>query len=167
MYRRYRRSFKGKYNIENKSFNLTIPNKLNGATYKNVLVPPDNTAGVRKVTKLRGSFCLTTYCYVAVAIIYLPEGFKPDDQQLFIPPETQTEGTIGSTVNCYMPSQNVLWFGTVSRDSNQTKFSIPISKNLNGGDQIIILARTMSSNSGSTSETYQLQCLYQYAICYR
>lgn len=166
MYRRYRRSFKGKYNIENKSFALTLPNKNNAVTYKNVIVPPDNTAGVRKVTKIRGTFNLTTYCNCAVAIIYLPEGFKPEDQQLFIPPESQTDGTIGSTVNCYMPSQNVLWFGIVSRDSNQNKFSIPISKNLNGGDQIIILVRTIASNPNAGNE-YSMQCLYQYAICYR
>lgn len=169
-----------KYNIEN--FANTVSTAVATTTDKNIpyntirsiIIPPNLSAGVRKITNLRGS--LTTDLSkgsALIAIVYLPEGFDPGNQNLVAPAKyndtSQTSPFSSLTVNtgnCYVPSQNVLWFGQIRSSLQSINWRVPLSKNLNGGDQILMLIKPLTMADPSTA-TYSFFISGQYAICYR
>lgn len=175
-----------KYNIENRA--LTAYFDGTGATSKCVLIDAEQVSGVRKVANLRGSFTINLLktsndntetadnqisvrdfppkfanqdgYNILIYIIYLPEGFDIKTQTLTLP--TATKDEIPKISSVYSPSQNVLWSGMISFNSGVVNFRVPISKNMNGGDQIIILARSL----GQTNYL-EFHLNYTYAIAYR
>lgn len=181
MYRRYyrrrpRRRGINKYNFENNSLQFNIESALPGVkTGRCLLIAPNNSAGVRKVVNLRGSIAPQVSGIYQWAVIYLPEGFDFTTQQLVVPAPaplpntseiTSTTTIIGSTGNTYMPSQNCLAFGTISTN-NSINFRVPLSKNLNGGDAIILLIKPLSFFGSTKEAAVTGYVTFQYAICYR
>lgn len=116
------------------------------------------------------------------AVVYLPEGFKIDAQHLTIPSSvsefkgSEPQPTFNIRTNCYQPSQNIMWFGSIRSDSGRSTINIPLIKNLNGGDQIILLVKPVGFNgdyhydsklitAGLSNIT--LTGVFTYAIAYR
>lgn len=69
-----------------------------------------------------------------------------------------------------------MWFGSIRSDSGRCTINIPLSKNLNGGDQIIFLVKpkkfndsfTFDSKTGTIgSATVTLTGVFTHAIAYR
>lgn len=79
---------------------------------------------------------------------------------------TSTSTVIGSTGNTYMPSQNCLAFGTISTNYS-INFRVPLSKNLNGDDTIILLLKPLSYFATTSAQAISGFVTFQYAICYR
>lgn len=164
MYRRYytrraKRRGINKYNIENYQASLTFANaEANEGSQAVTIIPANNAAGVRKVTQLRGNFTTNYAGNMLVAVIYLPEGFDLSSVKL-------TRTPSGTTSNLYAPSQNVLWFGQLCPPQT-TYFKVPISKNLNGGDQIVLAAIPYTTEA-PLGTAIQCNATLSYAICYR
>ncbi|UPW41744.1 putative capsid protein [Peromfec virus RodF7_22] len=157
MYRSRRRKGLNKYNLENYQCTLTTEKKNNVWSSAAIqIIAPNPSAGVRKVTSIRGNVSFNQAGSYLVAIIYLPEGFAMNTVSLTTPP-SETTG------NVYAPSQNVLWFGQLTYP-NSTSFRVPISKNLNGGDSIVF---AYLPTNGQASATAAATVSLSYAICYR
>lgn len=165
-----------KYNLENF---VTTFNTGTAATYNttvvSVLIPPNLSAGVRKVANLRGNFSTNaSAANLLIAIICLPEGFDPTAQQLIAPAAfgkgsqtTPFSQLTANTGNSYTPSQNVLWFGQFQPKVGTLSWRVPINKNLNGGDQILMLVRPLSGTETEKKDGISMMVSGQYAICYR
>lgn len=184
------RSKRLKYNFENRFTSCGFTNSDQMA--RGVLIPGDAVAGVRKMAFLRGTLSINlvnppksvqtedqnepavavmppNYTFqggtqILVAIVYLPEGFDINLQNLNITTPTPGSGSFTSvTSDCYVPSQNLLWCG-IADYLNPSRFRVPINKNLNANDQIIILARSLSQNS---TQAQVLNVQYTYSMAYR
>lgn len=183
------RSKRLKYNFENRFTSCGFTNADQMA--RGVLIPGDAVAGVRKMAFLRGTLSINlvnppkstadatdepavtvmppNYTFqggtqILVAIVYLPEGFDINTQNLNITTPTPGSGTFTSvTSDCYVPSQNLLWCG-IADYLNPSRFRVPINKNLNANDQIVILARSLSQNN---TQTQVLNVQYTYSMAYR
>lgn len=180
-----------KYNFENRFTSCGFTSADSMA--RGILIPGDAVAGVRKMAFLRGTMSLnlvtpptkptvsevsdepsvavippnnTFYSgtQTLVAIVYLPEGFDLNSQSLNVTSPTPGSGGFTSiTSDCYVPSQNLLWCGII--DSYMpTRFRVPINKNLNANDQIVVLARSLSQASQRTTI---LNIQYTYSMAYR
>ena len=133
-YRRryYRGGNKDKYSVEHSSFftRLTF-----GTTTSVAVVPPTSVRGMRKVKHLTVSVgnatdddtvpCLTW------AIVYVPEGYTP---QSFGQPSLENP-----SVDLYAANQFVMSSGVLDFTSGPQRIRTPLSRNLNSGDQIVLL----------------------------
>lgn len=81
----YRRvSGRLKYNNENVTFKCTF-NKSSEDEQRISLIESAAIAGVRKIVHMKVDLLFDSPAQVYAAVIYLPEGFKLDDQHLTIP----------------------------------------------------------------------------------
>nr|WGN90628.1 putative capsid protein [Banfec virus 2] len=170
MYRRFvtrprRRRGLNKYNVENYQTALSFAVGTDGAALSatSLLIDANPSAGVRKVTNIRGSITASQQANVTVAVIYLPEGFPVSEVKLNKSAVGSGQTGASTYTNLYQPSQNVLWFGQMSIP-NQINFKVPISKNLNGGDRIVVAVMPTHATKSSTLDTV---LTVSYAICYR
>lgn len=151
---RYIRAPRNKYSVEQKTFQTTLPstqiNNLNQTSLQ--LVEPITIQGMRKVKHLMINLALTgTTSNDAMnplywAIVYVPQGTTVGNMQL--------NGTM------YEPNQYVMNCGVVDPTAGPIRFSSPLSRNLNSGDAIYLLAGV---NNLSTS-TINVNGCCKYAI---
>ena len=107
-----------------------------GTTSVFQVVPPSDLQGMRKVKHLTINVCPHGPSFGFVwALFYLPAGMTP--------PGFNT--TSGSPL--VEPNQFVMNCGTFDTDAGPLRIHSPISRNLNSGDQIVLLARVVGSQS--------------------
>ena len=133
-YRRryYRSGNKDKYSVEHTSFisRLTV-----GTTNSVSIVPSTAIRGMRKVKHLTVSLSNSSsddnLAGVRWALVYVPEGYTP---QAFNIPTLENP-----SVDLYAANQFVMSCGVVDFTAGPARIRTPLSRNLNSGDQIVLL----------------------------
>ena len=158
MVRRYRRRIanKDKYSIEQTvirtdSLNAwpTVPAGEYTAMsrqFKLVVVPSSDLQGMRKVKHLtfsisNGEWANTSQSEMLYALVYVPQGYTPQDINFPAP---------GSATTLYDANQYVMSSGVIDFTGGPCRIKTPLSRNLNSGDAIfLILAMPYLENPGS------------------
>lgn len=145
-YRRYRRS-RDKYSVEQRSGVLATD--ADHAQTGAVVVPASATEGMRKVKHLTvslasnggGSSSVTAW----YALVYVPQGTGIGN--------INVDGS-----SMYEPNQFVMSCGVMDFDAGPCRIHSPLSRNLNSGDQIVLIVRI------PTATTYSFLYTVKYAI---
>ena len=113
------------------------------------VVPATSLQGMRKVKHLRISLTPATttaaQADITWALVYVPEGYNPN----------VLDGTNGHSL--YEPNQFVMAAGQVDPNAGPVRITSPISRNLNSGDQIILVL-------GTGSGGVQITGVVEYAV---
>lgn len=171
-YRRSRAIKTVKYSSENTQFSLLLPTFTGpGTTEDNSLVSiisPIESQGVRKVKNISLSFTPMAVPYaIAWALVYVPEGVAPSSLRISKAPTGET----GTAVSMYEPNQNVILAGIVppsnaaTNNSPSTIRRTRLARNLNSGDQIMLILKYIASAAYEESPRY-IFGVCNYAICY-
>lgn len=151
--RRYTRGRKFKYNVNN----LGYLANATAAAYSGDIVPiiDSNTiSGVRKVARISLNCAIQGWTIpITLAVIYVPEGMSN--------PTLHTPTT--SVQEMLQPSQNVMLLTQIDNTQVRT-FRIPLKRNMNQGDKIMLIVKPQSEIAKGT--TGSIQIYMQYAICY-
>lgn len=145
-----RRGSRDKYSVEQTLFQLQ---PQPATTTVQAIVPPSDVQGMRKVKHLTISANVASSAGAADgflwALFYLPHGMTP--------PGFST--TSGSPI--VEPNQFVMNCGVFDPNAGPLRVSSPVSRNLNSGDQIVLLVRPIS---GTTPNTTVFTGVVRYAI---
>ena len=166
MYRRRRairsRSVKSvKYS--NETYCQSVPNTVPVSNWNNTLalnlVPAADTSGMRKAKNFTLSIQYADLTSpLAFALVYVPEGQQPNTLN-----RAAWANQATSPVSLYEPNQNVIMQGLCPLDSNgRLEFKTRLARNLNSGDSIYLLCRTVTDITTGIDFTCQLN----FAICY-
>ena len=158
-YRRTPRSNKDKYSVEQTFINMpnmsdwTEVPATEGSTIKTrqfsiPVIPPTDEQGMRKVKHFLLTFDQASMG-LAYALVYVPQGYTPNP--INYPAD-------GMAISMYEPNQFVLSQGVVN--ANLTNIRTPLSRNLNSGDSIYLIAAIPYSQTGSAN----LLATVRYAI---
>ena len=145
----YKKKFRGsrdKYSVEQTFINGTV----SAATTTAVgVVPPTDLQGMRKVKHLTVTVLPATSSTTGIvwALFYLPAGMNAPGFS------TTTSSPIVE------PNQYVMNCGVYSSGAGPMRVHSPVSRNLNSGDQIILLMRAVGQG-----ETATFNGLVRYAI---
>ena len=139
-YRRSRsrsfRSNRDKYSVERTTIKGVIGEAdLHNALYQTAvgIVPATTVQGMRKVKHIRISLSPSgdnPDSWLTWALVFVPEGYNPN----FLDGQSQH--------SLYEPNQFVMAAGHVDPNAGPVRISSPISRNLNSGDQIILIVGT-------------------------
>ena len=139
------RSFRGnrdKYSIERTSVNTQVSgDKINGYYQTAIgIVPPTATQGMRKVKHVRISLSSTlqgedSWEDIGWALVYVPEGYQPNTL------DGRNEHSL------YEPNQFVMASGFNDPRAGPIRITSPISRNLNSGDQIVLVVGTTQATT--------------------
>ena len=139
MARRYSRSRsrggRDKYSVEHTRIAVTTAAELTNGLYQAAagVVPATATQGMRKVKHVRISLSPTDNgesTDITWALVFVPEGYNPN----------VLDGNNGHSL--YEPNQFVMAAGHVDPAAGPVRISSPISRNLNSGDQILLVVGT-------------------------
>ena len=175
MYYRRRRGRKwksvNKYNLETVSIASEWKSSDTNTVRTEVVASTNTTTGVRKVANIKGDIVISASngdvgqnAAILAAIIYLPEGFDKTTINLSLA-SAQAADKDRAAVDIYSPSQNIMWSGTVGVHDGHLKFRVPINRNLNAGDRVILAYRQLFWPTGNS--LLQVNSVISYAICYR
>jgi len=138
--RRYYRGGRDKYSVEQQAGLLQIPAGQQGYA---VVVADTAIQGMRKVKHLTVSLAAAEPAtptagnvgasLVYWALVYVPQGTTPNQLSL--------TGTTGM----YEPNQFVMNCGVADFSAGPLRFHSPVSRNLNSGDRIVLIATNISS----------------------
>ena len=147
----YKKRYRGnrdKYSVEHTAFQTSV---AAATTTSIVVVPSSNIRGMRKVKHLTISIAgASSGVGVYWALVYCPEGYSP---QAFNVPTAENP-----SVDLYYANQFVMSCGVLDFDAGPQRISTRLSRNLNSGDSIVLLLRSVSG------ELSGLQGVVQYAI---
>ena len=131
--KRYRVA-RDKYSVEQTSFNGSV---AVGQTTSFVIVPPTTLQGMRKVKHLTINAVLSSSSSIGCvwALYYLPQGMTAPGLNL----------TSGQPL--VEPNQFVMNTGVFDGEAGPTRISSRLSRNLNSGDQIILLVTPVTTSS--------------------
>lgn len=123
------------------------------------MVPATQTAGMRKAKNFTLSMqYIDLKAPLAFALVYVPQNQDPQDINRAVWSETATAPT-----SLYEPNQNVIMQGLVPLESNgRIEFKTRLARNLNSGDSVFLVLRTIADIT--TSPTFS--CQLNFAICY-
>jgi len=134
------RSFRGnrdKYSVERTRIVATTSAEPQNGLHQAgaVVVPPTTVQGMRKVKHLRVSLSPSlqsgeNVSDIVWALVFVPEGYQPN----------LLDGT--NQHSLYEPNQFVMAAGQVDPSAGPVRISSPISRNLNSGDQIVLIVGT-------------------------
>lgn len=151
--RRYARGRKYKYNVNNLGYlaNATSAEYTGDIT---AIIDSNTISGVRKVARISLNCAIQGWTIpVTLAVIYVPEGMAN--------PTLRTPTT--SVQEMLQPSQNVMLLTQIDNTQVRT-FRIPLKRNMNQGDKIMLIVKPQSPIAKGTAGS--LQIYMQYAICY-
>lgn len=122
-------------------------------------VPPIQSLGVRKCKNFTLSIISQVTAPVLFALVFVPEGTAPS---VLNSGNTVTESGSLATLSLYEPNQNVIISGIFGgANTNVERFKTRLSRNLNAGDQIILVWRPLAAiNDG------QICASLNFAIAY-
>jgi len=154
-YTRRSRGGRDKYSMENRIVNYNLSDQgtelvVAAVRYQNVLtiVPGTSLQGMRKVKHITIQITGTdNNIRLYFAVIYVPIGTTPNQLGAVAFPDT-----------LYEPSQFVMGSGCVDAETGPNRIHIPTSRNLNEGDQLVLLTGSPNANG--------VQGIVSYAICY-
>ena len=159
--RSYRSSNRDKYSIETTSIRLpsswtevSLPDLTPSLQTSIPVLQPVDVQGMRKVKHLTLSFsCETNQAPVWYALVYVPEGYNPNNLQI---PNS------GFAVSLYEPNQYVMSSGVLDFTGGPLRIRCPLARNLNSGDAIHLVMGVPKSGSSNTVPT--IISNVQYAI---
>ena len=132
----YYRGSRDKYSVEQTVGSATTA--AEGATTSQTIVPPATFQGMRKVKHLTismGTGGAGSGSMLLWALVYVPEGTVPGALNY----------VSGGASVLYNPNQFVMGCGIFDFDAGPQRVHCPLSRNLNSGDQIMLLVRGLDS----------------------
>ena len=143
---KYYRKGGDKYSVEHKCAQMDMV-AAPGQSYVQI-VPDTGVEGMRKVKHITISAAANVVNVGALywALVYVPQGYAPNNLNL----------TGGASM--YEPNQNVMACGVFDFEGGPLRIRCPLSRNLNSGDKVYLVA------AGTVSATYTLFCTISYAI---
>lgn len=174
MVRRYRRRYSRrvrsvKYSNETVNVLCKCSARNTVDTLKVPMVVQLNAQGMRKVKNFTLRFAPPTHTQsFNWALVYVPEKTVPQnlmtvDSAL---PNAEFGPNTATAVSMYEPNQNVIMSGTISRDLGQSTFRTRLARNLNSGDQIVLLIRAISTTNDTTIDTNLMYAQLNYVISF-
>ena len=163
MYRR-RRSFSRRiksvrYSNETMNYINNVQSMPAGNTFEanGILIPSVANQGTRKVKNFDLQFMYGTLpAPTAFCLVYVPEGQNPS---------AMTLSAGGDPASLYEPNQNVIMSGILPPEANTTiHFRTRLARNLNSGDTIQLVLKTIDGASQEISFGFYAQL--NYAIAY-
>ena len=123
------------------------------------LVPATQSAGMRKAKNFSLSMQYTPFdAPVAFALVYVPEGQEPQSINRAAWSTSETAPT-----SLYEPNQNVILQGLLPTECNgRLEFRTRLARNLNSGDTIYLVLRSIDDFSTGPA----FSCQLNFAICY-
>ena len=155
--RSYRRSRPLKtVKYSNETYNATVNFNLDaGVQASAALISAIDTQGTRKAKNFTLRFVFGGNVPLVFAMVYLPQGQQPGNLTL---------GTVQQPASLYEPNQNVILSGYIVSHQNQApSFRTRLARNLNSGDSICLIIRTVD---GSPINNASLGIILNYAISY-
>lgn len=136
--------------------NATIP-QGNIFEAAGILIPSVANQGTRKVKNFDLQFMYETLPFpVAFALVYVPEGQDPSSLTL---------SAGGNPASLYEPNQNVIMSGILPPSATNTiHYRTRLARNLNSGDTIQIILRSIAAADGAADFGFYVQL--NYAIAY-
>lgn len=125
------------------------------------MVPPISSQGMRKCKNFTLHIETQAPFPVLFALVYVPQGNEP--QNLNVGTFNNTADNSG-TVSSYEPNQNVILSGIVKTDSPQLTFRTRLARNLNSGDGIALVYRSLVNDPDPGS--WIIFATLNYAITY-
>ena len=107
------------------------------------IIPPTDLQGMRKVKHLTVSFSNVSegeQLPIVYALVYVPQGYSA--QPIRMPP-------LGGAISMYEANQFIMSTGVLDFSGGPLRIRTRLSRNLNSGDQIVLLLST--ANSGIAS----------------
>ena len=149
-YKKYKRVFyrggRDKYSIEQTAGTLTADTSGRAGV---IVVPPSTTQGMRKVKHIEVSMATPgasgAPSVLYWAIVYVPQGTTVGQIQ------------VDNGGGMYEPNQFVMSCGVFDFDAGPLRVRSPLSRNLNSGDEIVLLLQT-------TGGAYTFNYVVRYAI---
>lgn len=129
---------------------------------KLICIPSSNVQGMRKVKNFTLTISPSVFlsdgtnfnCPIRFALVYVPQGQDPGNLN------------IGAGINSlYEPNQNVIMSGAFMSNEN-FKVRSYLSRNLNSGDQIMLLMAGQSYENWSLDISSNMAITLNYAIAY-
>ena len=106
-------------------------------------VPPIQSLGVRKCKNFALSIMSQVTAPVLFALVFVPEGTNPSG--LSYGNQVSQAGSL-TTLSMYEPNQNVIMSGIFGgTNTNVERFKTRLSRNLNAGDQILLVWRPLET----------------------
>lgn len=177
---------KFKWSVERTSLYATLAPPESETDRQISVVPATNVEGTRCVKNLTVELC-TSYDPVMTvvssglptelqyngvvywALVYIPEGYAPQDLHLpdFQPDADPQPNTYIN--NLYAGNQFVMSSGIFPVSNPRVKIRTPLSRNLNSGDTIALLLRLVNQNNVELPTEWSLKVfgLVTYAVCYK
>lgn len=170
-YRRARYSRpKKKYSWEHANFSNT-----NGAvaannswTGKAVLVSEAGIGGMRKAKNFTLSINVEWDQIMFFALVYVPEGTRPSELNIGgVENNDDPNFPYLTTASIYEPNQNVILTGIVpANQSNRITYSTRMARNLNSGDSIFLVFRTLNQAAALPENSLRISATLDYCITY-
>lgn len=156
--RRYRRAYRISRPLKSIKYSnetFTFADELSFAplkTYAAAFVPATTIQGTRKLKNFTLSFNTNLQVPVLFALVYVPEGTQPSD--ISYGGLVQTD-LVPSTL--YEPNQNVIMSGTIGGPNYSVgRYKSRLARNLNSGDQIFIVLRSIDESNTVTGSVIVL-----------
>jgi len=154
-YARRSRGGRDKYSMENRFINITVTDQGTEnveplVRYQGIwtLVPATTVQGMRKVKHITLQLASSQTERFFYAVVYVPNATTPNQIGLVAYPNI-----------LYEPSQFLMGAGRVDPDAGTNRIRIPTSRNLNEGDQVVLIV-------GMNGTSEKIEGMATYAITY-
>lgn len=115
--------------------------------------------GTRKAKNFTLSLVTDSLIPFVFALVFVPEGTSPLD----LHQGTEVESNYLITTSLYDPNQNVIMTGVFGGpNSTVERFKTRLARNLNSGDQIVLVVKALTTGEG----TSVINAVLNYAISY-